>query len=95
MLTVMILLPQKLWYDCPFYLQLGKANHNDARHLITHNLPKAIITEKTSPYSDEVFSGGPSRTLNLIFAPLSFSFPCFLLAQIHSKRGFEKVLARR
>ena len=61
LLAVMILLPQKLWYDCPFYLQLGKAKHNDAKHLITHNLPKAIITEKTSSRSDEVFSGGPSR----------------------------------
>ena len=62
MLAVMILLPQKLWYDRPFYFQLGEANHNDAKHLITHNLPQAIITEKTSPVSDEVFSGGARFT---------------------------------
>ena len=48
--------------DAMFSIKCGEDTHHqaqpiiNAKHLITHNLPKAIITEKTSPYSDEVFS---------------------------------------
>jgi len=44
------LLSQTLRYDCPCNLQLGEANHNDAEHPITHNLPVwAIIVWRDTP----------------------------------------------
>ena len=52
---------QTLWYDCPSNLKLGVANHNYAKHIITHHLPvRAIIASvicplRTSRYSSVLF----------------------------------------